>query len=58
MVVMKHSIFSVEAAARHEGFTHGLIAFAKPFAGPDFFFVWGLLLALRDRPRLVHLCGS
>jgi len=46
MVVMMHSVLGVELAAGQTGFTHPLVAFAKPFRMPDFFLISGLFLPL------------
>ena len=45
MVVMMHSVLSVEAAAGHTGFMHYVVEFAKPFRMPDFFLISGLFLS-------------
>src|ERR1700704_922133 len=46
MVVMMHSVLGVELAAGQTGFTHCLVAFAKPFRMPDFFLISGLFLSV------------
>jgi uncharacterized membrane protein YcfT len=46
MVVMMHSVLGTELAARHTGFMHLVVAFAKPFRMPDFFLISGLFLSV------------
>jgi uncharacterized membrane protein YcfT len=45
LVVMMHSTLGVGDAMGHEGFMHGVVAFARPFRMPDFFLVSGLFLS-------------
>src|SRR5258706_13055163 len=45
MVGMMHSVLGVELAAGQTGFTHLLVAFAKPCRMPEFFLISGLFLS-------------
>lgn len=44
-VVMMHCTLQVEEAYAAQGWMHYVIAFAKPFRMPDFFFISGLFMA-------------
>src|SRR3979490_3619226 len=56
MVVMRHSVLVVGAAAGQTGFMHVLVAFAKPFRMPDFFLISGLFLSVViDRDWRIYL---
>ena len=46
LVVMMHSVLGVEKLYGAEGFMHYIVAFAKPFRMPDFFFLSALFLPM------------
>lgn len=46
LVVMLYAVEHVEGVAGHAGWLDAVVAFARPFRMPDFFFVSGVLLTL------------
>jgi uncharacterized membrane protein YcfT len=49
LVVMLYAVEHVEGVAGHAGWLDAIVAFARPFRMPDFFFVSGVLLTLAIR---------